>query len=149
MLRREVTCCFLACIPCLLLGCSNEEQRQGMIAANIHAIQEARRIQAALAATRKCPENLAGWQPARAGWWLETRAGTDKQQYWLSLDCQPNLHFTVAVKYSFDSGTHVYGNPEGPLAISYGHFTNSQDMKISPQEDATTIATKVVDFGES
>ena len=135
----------LALTSCLLMGCDTEDQRQGMIAANVRAIQEARKTQAEIATTRKCPDALAGWQRSRDGLWLETTAGTAKAQYQLRFECQPDLEFSLAVRYSFDSGTYVGGRDTGPLEITYGHFTAPRTIKIAPTDDAAVVATRVVD----
>jgi hypothetical protein len=116
-----------------------------MVAANVYAIQEARKIQAEIAATGKCPDKLEGWRPDKSGIFLETVAGTAKVRYVLSFDCyEPNLTFEVLVKYSFDSDSGVLGSATGPLVMVHGHFTDPQRMEIGATDDAEGVAAKVV-----
>lgn len=135
----------LTLISTLLLGCSSEDNRQGMIAANVRAIQEARKIQAEIAATEKCPDSLVGWQRDQSGLFLVTVAGTAKMHYVLSFDCsRPDLSFGILVKYSFDSGPWVLGSAAGPLEIEYGHVTAPRTFKIASTDDAAVGAARVV-----
>jgi hypothetical protein len=133
---------YLAGISCFPPGCSTENERQGMIAANVRAIQEARKIQAEIAATRECPDDLVGWQrdrdPASAAPTLEIA------DYTLIFECESNLEFAITVKYSFDSGTFVTGRASGPLEISYGHFTDMHSIEITAADDAAAVASRVV-----
>lgn len=137
----------LIVMSCSLAGCGLEDQRQGMIAANISAIEEARKIQAEIAEAGKCPERLVGWE--RKGDTpfhdeLVHVAGTTKVQYTMSFECYENLAFGITVKYSFDSGTGVSGSATGPLEIVYGHFTKPCTIEIRAADDAAVVATRVV-----
>lgn len=135
----------LAWISCLLLGCSTEDQRQGMVTATVHAIQEARKIQAEIAATGKCPDKIEGWRRDESGLFLETVAGTVKRHFVLSFDCyEPDLTFGVLVKFSFDSGPWISGSAAGALVIEHGHFSDPRRMEIGTADDAAVVATKVV-----
>jgi len=116
-----------------------------MVAANAHAIQEARKIQAGIAATGKCPDELEGWRRDASGLFLETVAGTAKVHFVLSLDCtEPDLMFGILVKYSFDSGNWVLGGATGALVIEHGHFSDPSRMEIGSADDAAVVAAKVV-----
>ncbi len=137
----------LIVMSCLLSGCGLEDQRQGMIAANISAIKEARKIQAEIAGARKCPDRLSGWQrkgDARFQDELVRVAGTAKVQYTMSFECYEDLTFEITLKYSFDSGTGASGSATGPLEITYGHFTEPCTIEIRAADDAATVATRVV-----
>ncbi len=135
----------LAWISYLLLGCSAEDNRQGMVAALVHAIQESRKIQVEIAATGGCPDTLEGWRRDKSGMFLETRAGTAKVDYVLSFDCsEPDLTFGVLVKYSLDSGPWVLGSATGALTVEHGHFTDPRRLEIGSADDAAVVAAKVV-----
>ena len=136
-------------VSCLLVACGLDDQRQGMIAANIHAIEQARMVQSVLAETRECPNTLAGWKRDTDTGPLMTVAGTEKVQYRMRLECREDLAFHITVKYGMDSGTFVSGRDTGPLEVSYGHHTEMRSIEISAEDDASEIATRVVHEPES
>jgi hypothetical protein len=112
-----------------------------MIAANVRAIQEARKIRAEIAATRKCPDNLAGWQQGQYG---DLARLIENTYFKLVFDCQSNLEFSIDVEYDVDSGTTVTGSASGPLEISYGHFTDLHTIEITSEDDAAVVGSRVV-----
>jgi hypothetical protein len=119
----------------------SENETQRMIAANVRAIQEARKIQGEIAATRKCPDNLVGWQQGQYGDLVQPMENT---YFRLVFDCHPNLEFYVQLRYNFDAGTAVSGGTSGPLEISYGHFTDLHTIEITSEDDAAVVASRVV-----
>jgi hypothetical protein len=115
-----------------------------MVLANAHAIQEARKIQTRLAATQKCPDELAGWKRSSVVGPLRTMAGTKEASYPMAFDCLDDLSFEITIKYGLDSGTWVSGKAAGPIEISYEDRTGIRTIEISWADDATDLATKVV-----
>jgi hypothetical protein len=139
--------CILLLAACLLAACGSiADDRQGMIAAVAHAIEEARKVQLQLAETGKCPRTLAGWQRVEKGWgeMLEADAGTQKVRYPLALECDKDSEFGILVKYSFDSGDTVSGSATGPLEVTYGHHTAPCTFQVSAADDAVAAATRAV-----
>jgi hypothetical protein len=127
----------------LLPGCGSETEKRQMVAANVQAIELARRIQSQLASDRKCPAQLAGFnQPNGIGRF--ERKPTPDLPYWLHFKCQDDLTFDLTVAYSFDSGTGLSGRDVGPLEISYGHFSEARTLKVLPADDPALIAARVV-----
>jgi hypothetical protein len=141
LLLALIFCSLSACIPL-------EDQEQGMTAAVDHAIKEARKIQAQLAQTGKCPDAMPGWHMRELLEQLETRAGTEKVSYPLVLDCYQDkdaeLKFGIIVEYSFDSQSWVSGAATGPLEVEYGHFTAPCTFSVSPLDESYAAATHAV-----
>ena len=135
--------CAVAALMGWLGGCSNEEARRGRAAANAFAIREARKAQAILAETGRCPETLAGWTPSpRFQEGLVTEAGAGQTRYQLQWVCI-NDEFSIDVKYSLDSGTAVMGRMTGPLELSHGHFTAPSTIWVSATDDPDEVAARV------
>jgi hypothetical protein len=120
-----------------------EEEEQAQLMAVTHAIAEGRRIQARAAGSGKCPDTLPGWKLDQWKENLQTRAGTKRVSYKLSLECK-DLEFSILVAYSFDSASYVSGRATGPLQVTYGHFTAPCAFEVSAADDIAAAATKAV-----
>ena len=132
-----VICC------CLVAACSLEDKTSARVAANVHAIEEAQKIQREIQRSHGCPEALAGWSrntDIGALSLFETSAGTDKVRFPLRFDCRNESDFSITIKLGIDEWTYVTGGVMVPLSIWYGHFTDLHEIKIPPGADIYAIA---------
>src|SRR5262245_33640210 len=136
----------LISISPLLFACGLDEgKRRGMVAANVSAIQGARKLQSLLAHTRKCPNDVEGWTRSSNLDGFRKLAGTERASYRMVLVCEESLEFVISVRYDIDDGTVVTGRETGLLEITDGIYSDSRKLQISPSDDPADVALRVVD----
>ena len=135
-LRVTISCC-------LVSACSLKDETAARVAANLRAIEDARKVQAEIQQSHKCPEALLGWSHTTSNAALsplETSAGAGKVKYRLYFDCSKDAQFSITIKLGIDAWTYVRGSGSDQIEIQYGHFTNPHVIKIPGGADIHAIA---------
>ena len=124
-------------------GCSSD--REPRLLAATAAIKHALEIQPVLQRSQECFVELAGWKsdPKHGHGVLTTQAENTQ----LTLECdQDRKEFSVTIHYDFDDHVYIAGPFNGPLTITYGHFTASES-KLVPEDPDIRALAELLAFG--
>lgn len=105
------------------------------------AIQQAHKIQPTLQRSGKCPATLDGWSPdpEHGHGVLATRVMETNTM--LTLECdQAERRFSVTIHWFVDDHAYVEGPFDGPLTITYGHFTAPESRVVPVNPDIRALS---------
>ncbi len=123
--------------------------RDGRVVTATAAIHQALKIQPMLQKSRNCLTELNGWYPdsEHGPGVLATRVRDTNTM--LTFECdQARKESSVPIHGFVDDHAHVEGPFDGPLTITYGHFTTPESKVIPTNPDIRALA-ELLACGES
>lgn len=121
------------------------KQQGAMKAADIFALKSAFTIKEHIEASSACPEALSMWDDAELDHSNRkyVQRGNEHGWYRVLYRCNPDLSFSVAVLYSFDSETFFSGAENGEIQIAYGHFSDRKHIYVKDRNEIIDAIAKI------
>ena len=126
-----------------------EQERQERVITATVAIKQAQRIQPLLQRSRRCLTELKGWSPDSTHGSGVLASQVRDTGIMLTLECdQDRKDFSVTVHWFADDHAYVGGPFDGPLTITYGHFSAPESKVVPPNPDIRALA-ELIAYGGS